>query len=362
MANPFSGFFDNLVSGALSPKGNLADYQHASRIYVDGNMRLAPKLPHLFHVVLNIDPTIPISTNDAINNSIKREINVLCKSVDLPNYNVDVQVLNQYNRKKVHQTSVNYAPVNMTWHDDNAGLTNFLWKSYFNYYYSDASHTETNSTSPAILDPALLRINNKNNSYSNGENFDYRYGLDRPGKSNNFFTSIQVFQLHPENGTPTNTSFTYFNPLIETWNHNSVDIQGGQFKENTMRFSYESVVMDRHVTNVGVTPKTFGEGRYDSVASPLTVSSGGGSSFFGTGGVLAGTESTLNQLQQGNVLGALITGANTFQNAQNLSFAGLITELAGGLENVAVNSINNTNFPSSSNQNVTEAQAKNFGS
>ena len=360
MANPFSGFFDNLISGALSPKGNLADYQHASRIYVDGNMRLAPKLPHLFHVVLNIDPNIPISSNDALNNTVKREINVLCKAVDLPNYNVDVQVLNQYNRKKVHQTAVNYAPVNMTWHDDNAGLTNFLWKSYFNYYYSDASHTQANGTSPEILDPALLRIDNKNNAYSNGENFDYRYGLDRPGKSNNFFTSIQVFQLHPENGQPTNTSFTYFNPLIETWNHNSVNIEGGQFKENTMRFSYESVVMDRHLTQPGINPKTFGEGRYDTVASPLTVQGGGGSSFFGTGGVLAGTEATINNLQQGNVLGALITGANTFRNAQNLSFDSLATELIGAGEDIVVDAIGNNQFPSNGNKNVTNANPKEF--
>jgi len=118
--------------------------------------------------------------------------------------------------------------------------------------------------------------------------------------------------------------------------------------------------MDRHLTQPGVNPKTFGEGRYDTVSSPLTIQGGGGSSFFGTGGVLAGTESTINNLQQGNVLGALITGANTFRNAQNLSFGGLITELATGIENVAVNQINNTNFPSNNNQNQTQALPKVF--
>ena len=53
MANPFSGFFDNLINGALSPKGNLGDYSHASKTFVDGNMRLAPKLKQSEVIIVN---------------------------------------------------------------------------------------------------------------------------------------------------------------------------------------------------------------------------------------------------------------------------------------------------------------------
>ena len=35
MANKLNGFLDNLKSGALSPKGNLGDFAHAARLYVD---------------------------------------------------------------------------------------------------------------------------------------------------------------------------------------------------------------------------------------------------------------------------------------------------------------------------------------
>ena len=35
MANKLNGFLDNVVSGALSPKGNLGDFAHAARLYVD---------------------------------------------------------------------------------------------------------------------------------------------------------------------------------------------------------------------------------------------------------------------------------------------------------------------------------------
>ena len=35
MANKLNGFLDNVVSGALSPKGNLGDQAPAARLYVD---------------------------------------------------------------------------------------------------------------------------------------------------------------------------------------------------------------------------------------------------------------------------------------------------------------------------------------
>ena len=51
MANFLSGFLDNLGSGLSRPKGNLGDFAHASRLFTDSRMRLAPKTKFLYHVV-----------------------------------------------------------------------------------------------------------------------------------------------------------------------------------------------------------------------------------------------------------------------------------------------------------------------
>ena len=107
MGNFVSKYFDNF-SNANSSKGNLGDFQHASRLYIDNNMRLAPKFSHLSHVVLNINPNASVA---ALNSSIKYEINLLAKEADLPRYSVDTQVVNQYNRKKIIQTGVQYNPI-----------------------------------------------------------------------------------------------------------------------------------------------------------------------------------------------------------------------------------------------------------
>ena len=356
MANPFNGLFDNLLNGALSPKGNLGDYQHASKVFVEGNMRLAPKLKHLYHVVLNINPNVTLSGTNGFSNTTKREINLLCKSVDLPSFSMQTETLNQYNRKKVIQTSVQYDPINMVWHDDNAGLTNYLWKNYFNYYYSDANHVQQNQGAPANFDPAYKRDSGLNSAYDSGAVTVNRFGLDKPGKTDNFFTSIQVFQLHPQNGTPTNTSFTFVNPLIDTWDHDEANSEGSEFAINRMRFSYETVMTDRDYTEPGVIPKGFGDFRYDQEPSPLETV--GGASLFGTGGVLAGAATTLGNIQQGNLLGAVLSGINTFRRADRLTASSVVQEVIGIGEDVIVNKLNNVSFPSSRTQNETEAKQR----
>ena len=63
MANLLKGFLDNVLKGALNPKGNLADFAHASRLYVDDSFRLAPKQKFLYHVVFNINSGAQISGN-----------------------------------------------------------------------------------------------------------------------------------------------------------------------------------------------------------------------------------------------------------------------------------------------------------
>ena len=58
MANLLKGFLDNLGKGVLNPKGNLGDFAHGARLYVDDSFRLAPKQKFLYHVVFNLDPSV----------------------------------------------------------------------------------------------------------------------------------------------------------------------------------------------------------------------------------------------------------------------------------------------------------------
>ena len=78
MANFLKGFLDNVLKGTLNPKGNLADFAHASRLYVDDSFRLAPKQKFLYHVVFNINRN-SVQSDPPVDNHLT-ELNMLVKN------------------------------------------------------------------------------------------------------------------------------------------------------------------------------------------------------------------------------------------------------------------------------------------
>ena len=269
-----NSFYDNFSSVTSGVKGNLGDYQHAARLYVDNNMRLAPKVKYLYHVVFNIDPSV-ISLLNIQNVFDRTEINLLVKAVDLPNYTLKTETLNQYNRKKIVQTGMDYQPVTLEFHDDNAGITTYLWESYFRYYYTDSNYTNTGSDgSPGLTSPAYQKTGALNTMYASNDRLVYKYGLDRTGKFQNFFTSIQVFQLHPQNAKSTFTSFTLVNPYIERFQHDRLNQENSEFTINTMTLGYEAVFYNRGITKLNEKPTAFGSLHYDTSESSLSLGEG----------------------------------------------------------------------------------------
>lgn len=347
-----SGFYDNFKQfGSL--KGDLGDYQHASRLYRANNFRLAPKFKHLYHVVLNINPFVR-ERSPLREQLYVPEVNLLCKSVDLPKYNIQTDTVNQYNRKKVIQTRVDYQPVNMSFHDDNAGLTTLLWESYFRYYYTDSNYVEKNPDgTPAITVDAYARgPNGINNVYSTGESQSYRFGLDRPNKAANFFTSIVVYQLSPQNSQSTYTSFTLINPYIEAFQHDSMVAEGTNFSENILTISYEAVQYNRGYTKVDSAPPSFGTWHYDNTPSPLSADQSIVSASLAT---IAGSNNTIPELKDGNYKPSLTVSQLKVPNLKDLqsqkSVTGPVTE----------NNFGSTAFPSSAAQgSITEATQSNI--
>lgn len=329
-----NSFFDNLFNGLTNPKGNLGDYRHAARLYIDNNMRLAPKFKFLYHVVLNINPNIR-SLFPLVNQIPRNEINLLCRSVDLPRYNPQTTTVNQYNRKKVVQTGIQYQPISMEFHDDNAGLTTLLWECYYRYYFADGNYTRRQADgAPAISVREFNKANLQGlNTMYEGEGFNSsKFGMDRPNKLVDFFTSIQIFQLHAQSGEPTYTSFTLINPKIDQFQHDRLDQSVSEFMLNSMSLSYETVLYNRGITEKGNAPSGFAETHYDRVPSPLTIEGGGTRSLFGRGGTIAGLANTIEDIQRGNFGSAAISAANIIQNSRNLSRSGIRSEITQGIE------------------------------
>jgi len=332
MANKFTryllgdqNFFRGVVGGILKPKGDLANWQHASRIFVDDTFRLSPRHKFLYYVVFEIDNTAHNAL--AFTTKHAQEVALLCKAVDLPKFNFETVTKNQYNRKKLLYKSINYDPINITMHDDSAGIVNSLWAIYYSSY---------------VQDRKLPNYAYYDNKYRGGgiSAFDnFRYGLDND-KQVDFFKSISIYTMSRSrfNG------YTLVNPRIQSWSHGNVDYADGGLVESSMTINYENVVYTSGKVSSN-SPKGFATLHYDVTPSPLSVQGGGTSALFGDGGVLAGIESVFGDVANPNFslfdnpqgfLGTAIKAVNTYNNVTGLSKDGIARELGQVISSPAV--------------------------
>jgi len=255
-----NSYSDNLAS-TQGPKGNLGDYSHASKLFVNNNLKFAPKSKFLYHCFFGLDPSVG-NVISALTQKYGVEIGLLVKSADLPKYQATVETKNQYNRKKNMQTGITYQPITITFHDDNHGVTSALLEAYYRFYYADAWHGDNPG--------AYSKTNNGDNTYKNRARHQYRYGLD----NNNtvpFFRSLQITQL----ARGQYTTYSLVNPIITNWEHDSVDSEGNSHMQNTITIQYEAVHYTRGNVQAGADgePTGFGLVHYDLQPSPLAPAS-----------------------------------------------------------------------------------------
>ena len=349
MANKLTPFLNNLAQGALNPKGNLGDFQHAARLYVDDAFKFAPKQKFLYHVAFNINPDasaiIPQLTQKHGNT-----INMLVKSVDLPKFDITTETKHAYNRKRLLQKRIDYSPCNITFHDDNFGLTTAMWEAYYRYYYKDGNYASVDQAgSPQTTNSAYNRANVYGTS-----NQQYRYGFDNDSFAP-FFNSIIVYQMSRKRYT----AFTLVNPLIQSWQHDTMDQSSSEVVQSTMSIGFETVWYSRGPVTEGAAPKGFATEHYDKTPSPLTLGGGGTSSLFGVGGVASGAADVFGDITSGNafsspgaLLGTVLKAGNLARNAKSLSSEGLRQEgfgiLKGALGDISgapVGGVANSFFP-----------------
>ena len=323
MANKFtrylSEFGSGLIEGLTKPKGQMSDYRHATRLFVDNGLRLSPKTKFLFYVYFEMDNSVrgmsPFSAKH------KNEAGLLVKSADLPKFTFDSVVKNQYNRKKIIYKQISYDPVNINMHDDSNNVISAMWALYYGYYIGDRHNPNS-----------AYESNHYRPTGTNKDNF--RYGLDND-KSVDFFKSVTIYTMSRRRFV----GYTLVNPRIKSWSHGGMDYSAGEFNENTMTLEYEAVRYSTGNVLVG-SPKGFATLHYDTVPSPLSVAGGGVATLTGEGGVLDGLDQIFGDIGSGaafntpgGFLGTLAKTINTYKNFKGLSKDQLASEAIGILSN-----------------------------
>jgi len=305
---------NNFLKGFQDGLPGMKDYQHASRLYIDDNFKLMPKQKFLFHVVFNTDETL---FQGGFNSNERYQLNMLVKACDLPKYNMSYEEKTQYNKKMYNATRIAYEPVNITFHDDHADTVNAFWKKYYEYNIADS----------VGMNNDLTISNTKDDYYNYGDaRKTTKFGMDTPRqKSKPYLKGIEIFVLHKKRFT----SMTLVNPVIGSFSHDNLDqADGAGVLNNTMQILYETVIYKSGIVNKNNVPG-FATINYDNSPSPLSVLGGGTNSIFGPGGVVDGVGSVIRNVQSGNILGAILSASNTYNNAKKIKKSDVKEELKG---------------------------------
>jgi hypothetical protein len=314
-------FGQDFLKGFLG-NNSLRDYQHADRVFATNAYELKPRFKFLFHVsfTLNVQE-IPYLRGSLGNDDIA-SIGLAVKTVDLPKYNVDTEVLNQYNRKRIIQKKINYEPVTVTFHDTSDDLIRKMWYLYMSYYYKDSSQqylapSNTNGSNGPDANRqagfgyndrdiyAEERIGNVNDWGYIGESFNDG-GQSATGKPP-FFRDIRIYGMDQRKFA----EYVLINPIIKSFNHDQYSYaEGGGIMENTMTIEYETVKYYGGAVGraqPGGDPNVQGfatDAHYDKTVSPLA-RPGANATVFGQGGLLDAGAGIIGDLASGGPLGLI---------------------------------------------------------
>jgi hypothetical protein len=268
--------------------------------------------------------------------------------------------MNQYNRKRIVQTKIKYEQVDITFHDDNNDSVNYLWNSYYQYYFSDGNKPQNvlqgfrgsslgQNDSSKTPPPPTQQYNDRNiydNSITGDDDWGFLGGQTDTvtGKKVAFFKNITVFGFNQHNFT----AYTLINPVITNFNHDTYNYEDGNgIMQNKMTLDYETVVynygkMDGRKPGDIVTG--FGDvANYDRNTSPIA-QPGANGLVLGQGGLIDGAGGALRSLGDGDILSAVKTVGTTYNTFKNTNLKKVATaELNAMLRNAIQNTPNTRN-------------------
>lgn len=134
------------VSSGMGIEGGLQDWAHAAKVFAAEDLLRSPKYRGLFHVNFVFDTETLNSSEDASDfaETIGSQRNcdvlsVLTKSIDLPKFNIEHTVHNQYNKSTITYKKIKYNPISVTFHDDMSDIIWAFWAFYYNWYFADGT-------------------------------------------------------------------------------------------------------------------------------------------------------------------------------------------------------------------------------
>ena len=177
--------------------------------------------------------------------ALRTRLGSLVRTAQLPELQVQTQVVNSFNRKKTITTGREYAPITLTLFDtiQNEWLTMLM--KYFTYNFADATNkfSDAGDTS-SNRDIDLQGFENSFNKYNSQSKFatdtsKQGYDSNRFGFTQRqtpyFFERIDIILYHGNTGV----QYSLANPIITTINFGDIDYADSGFKDIQISLQYE---------------------------------------------------------------------------------------------------------------------------
>jgi hypothetical protein len=335
-----SNFGNDVVTGFLGVN-TLKDFQHASKTFTSNGYELAPKLKFLYHVYFDLNKDSIPSLYSKYDEQSQIDLGLLVKQVSLPSFQIKTDELNQYNRKRIIQTKLEYDDVSLTMHDDGANLSRNLWYDYMTYYYNDSNYNfEGQSTTDGSTRNPGFKYSERDIYSENRTVNDWGYSGDGQGLNGGsgidstkpyFFRSIKIFGMNKRNFV----CYVLINPHITAFKHDEYNYsEGGGIMANTMTLKYEAVKYYEG-TLEGKTSRAPIDGfdtntRYDTEPSSLGTP-GSSASIFGQAGLVDAGQGILSDLASGNILGAVKKAGTAYRTVSKAGLGNIIKEEGIGM-------------------------------
>lgn len=375
-----SFFGEDFLQGFFGADG-LKDYSHASKTFRTNGYELAPRNKFLFYVFFTINTGRIPALQAAFGNDEVATIGTQVRSIQLPNYQMQVETLNQYNRKRLVQTKIEYQPIQVVFNDDQGDLIRNMWYNYYTYYYKDPTQkydndAPTNGTLGNLATLANGYNYNDRDIYNNSRQVN-DWGYIGEGYTDSsiftgsnsskppFFRDIKIYGLSQKKFV----SYVLINPLINNWQHDTYDYsQGNGVMTHTVSLQYETVKYGKGYIG-GNTPSSTVPGfadpnHYDNRRSALA-RPGSTETVFGQGGLVdagIGVYEDLEAILTGrgglqNVIGAVQKAGTAYQTFKGKDIASIANQEAKqaakqvlaaslpGAARQAVNAANGMIFP-----------------
>lgn len=171
------------------------------------------------------------------NDELRQRMGSLVRTADMPQVEFKTQTMNEYNKKKIVNTGIEYQPVTIRVVDTASNAWLQIIMKYFAYHYMNprnkGAQGDRDINSFNIGDGGIDFIGSQ---YGAGGTFDSnKYGYN-PNLNPNFFERIDYVLYHAQKGV----QYSLINPIMTGFTHTPIDYASNEVMEFTMTFQYES--------------------------------------------------------------------------------------------------------------------------